>query len=263
MKKLKMQLERITQSSRPGFMMHMVAGYPDLLSSEKIAHQILASGADFLEVQIPFSDPVADGPVIANANEQALRRGTTVAASLAMIERIAASSDKPILIMSYFNIIHHYGVQKFCEKASKIGVQGLIVPDYPYDEEHNNSLIEFTRKNELGFIQVLSSTSRPQRIQEIIKHASGFVYCMARTGITGRKTEINSETVHYLESIRANCELPIAVGFGLSERSQVQALQPYADIMIVGSALIKTYADKPMAEGLKGIEGFMQELVDV
>jgi len=263
MKKLNNQLEKIKASGKPGFMMHMVAGYPDLKSSERIASQILESGADLLEVQIPFSDPVADGPVIARANELALSNGVTVEDSLSMIERIVGSTEKPILIMTYFNIIHRYGAEQFCRRANELGVQGLIVPDYPFDEEVHNSLILFTKRYELALIQVLASTTKPQRMEGIVRHASGFVYCMARTGTTGRKTEINSQTIEYLESVRASCDLPLAVGFGLSDKAQVEALKPYAEIMIVGSALIKEYADKALETGLKRIKKFMKGLIVV
>ncbi len=261
MNRLNQTLARIKNSEQPGFMMHMVAGFPDLESSERIAKTILNSGADLIEVQIPFSDPVADGPVIAHANEVALQQGVTVDDSLQMIARLASSTPSPILIMTYFNIIHHYGVERFCKQASKIGVQGLIIPDYPYDEEENNSLIQSSRENDLALVQVIASTTRPARIKTIVSHGSGFVYCMARTGITGRKTEINRQTVEYLESVRAICELPMAVGFGLSEKSQIEGLKPYADIMVVGSALINTYAKTPLVEGLKNIENFMAGLM--
>ena len=261
MKKLNSQLDQIQSSGKPGFMMHMVAGYPDLESSEKIATQILESGADLLEVQIPFSDPVADGPVIARANEVALKNGVTVGASLLMIQRIVASTEKPILIMTYFNIIQNYGVEAFCKRAAEIGVQGLIVPDYPFDEEKDNALIKLAKTNNLALIQVIASTSRADRIQEIVKYASGFIYCMARTGTTGRKTDINLQTINYLESVRASCDLPMAVGFGLSERSQVRALKGYAQIMVVGSALINEYSDKPLDKGLKRIKNFMEGLI--
>jgi len=262
MKKLNEQLHKMKDSARTNFMMHMVAGYPDLAGSERIARQILNSGADLLEVQIPFSDPVADGPIIARANELALSNGTTVDASLLMIKRIVVSTEKPILIMTYFNIIHHYGVEQFCKRAAEMGVFGLIVPDFPFDEEPHNSLIKYTGEYNLALVQVIASTTRANRILEIVNHASGFVYCMARTGITGRKTEINPHTINYLESVRASCELPLAVGFGLSEKNQVRELAPYADIMVVGSALIREYAEKPLEEGLKSISSFMQGLID-
>ena len=203
---------------------------------------------------------MADGPIIASANELALQRGATVAGSLEMIQRIASSTDKPILIMSYFNIIHRYGVEAFCDMAKGIGVQGLIVPDYPLDEEEGNSLLVHCEKQDLALIQVVASTTRDKRLKKIAEAATGFVYCMARTGTTGKKTSISQETTDYLVNIRENTTIPLAVGFGLSERSQVDALQPDADIMIVGSALIREYADKPLNEGWQGIQTFMERL---
>ncbi len=260
MEKLNKQLAIIKASNKPGFMMHTVAGYPDMKSSAEIASTILDAGADILEIQIPFSDPVADGPVIAAANEIALRGGATVEDCLDLIKDVTDSTDKPILIMTYFNIVHHYGVEKFTQKAREIDVQGLIVPDYPFDEDGGNGLIEHCHKNDLALIQVMASTTRPERRADIIEHASGLVYCMARTGTTGEKTVISSETKTYLESVKRVCPLPLAVGFGLSDREQVQALKPHADIMVVGSALIKEYADKPLDEGLQAVRNFMRNL---
>lgn len=258
--KLNNQIELIKASGEPGFMMHIVAGYPDMDSSKKIAEKLLEEGVDILEVQIPFSDPVADGSVIAGANEKALANGATVASSLAMIEELIAGTDKPVIIMSYFNIIYRYGVEAFCKRASSMGVQGLIVPDYPVDEDEADQLIRSSRENKLAFVQVLASTSRPERIQRLTENASGFIYCMARTGITGKKTTVSEETLSYLENVRSQSSLPIAVGFGLSTKEQVSALQDHAEIMIVGSALIKTYSGLPIKEGLEAVAGFVREL---
>lgn len=260
MNKLNQKLKDIQASQRPGFMMHIIAGYPDMECSAKIAEQLLSSGADILEIQIPFSDPVADGPVIAKANEDALEKGATVKGSFDMIESIANSTDNPIVIMTYFNIIHRYGVEAFCKKAASAGAQGLIVPDYPFDEEPGNELLAYSTQYALALIQVIASTTRLERIKQISQIGTGFVYCMARTGITGKKTTISAETTSYLERVKANCPLPVAVGFGLSERSQIEALEPYADIMIVGSALIWEYADLPLEIGLKNIIDFMNRL---
>ena len=262
MQKLNAKLDEIKQADNPGFMMHIVAGFPDLQSSARIAKKILDTGADFLEIQIPFSDPVADGPVIASANEIALSGGATVKKSLDMIEQIAGSSQKPILIMTYFNIIHKYGVEDFCKKAQMIGVQGLIVPDYPFDEDTGNQLLKFAGQYDLAFIQVVAANTRKSRIKAIARTSSGFVYCMARTGITGTKTTISSQTVEYLETVRRNSVLPIAVGFGLSEKSQIKMLKPYADVMVVGSALIREYANKPIEAGLDAVSDFMQGLTN-
>ena len=260
MQKLTQTLAALKREERPGYMMHMVAGFPDFDSSIKIAKRILESGADLLEIQIPFSDPIADGPVIASANEIALENGTTVRMSFDIIEELTRISNKPILIMTYFNIVHRYGVETFCKKASDVGVQGLIIPDYPIDEDVGNELILYCKESKLALIQVVASTTKPERMIEISKKATGFVYCMTRTGITGKKTVISPQTIEYLETVRNNCSLPLAVGFGLSEKSQVKALTPYADLMIVGSALIREYANKPIEVGLTAVDIFMQKL---
>ncbi len=262
MKRLNTKLNEIKERGCPGFMMHTVAGFPDMESSEVIAQKILDSGADILEIQIPFSDPVADGPIIASANELALARGATVAGSLEMIKRIASANDNPILIMTYFNIIHRYGVEAFCEMAKEIGVQGLIVPDYPLDEDKGNSLILHCEKQNLALVQVVASTTREDRLEKIAEAASGFVYCMARTGTTGKKTNISQKTTDYLVNVRKNVAIPLAVGFGLSDSSQVEMLEAYADIMVVGSALINEYAEKSLIEGLQAIQVFMERLTN-
>lgn len=262
MNKLTRQLKTIQSSGRPGYMMHIVAGYPDLGGSRQVAKTILNTGADFLEIQIPFSDPVADGPVIASANETALANGVTVRSSLDLIEEITGSTEKPIIIMSYFNIIHRYGVEAFCKKARSIGVQGLIIPDYPYDEDDGDELIRHCQDNQLAFIQVLASTTTNERMAQISRTASGFLYCMARTGITGKTTTINEETKAYLQNVKNHSSLPLAVGFGISGNDQVKALQPYAEIMVVGSALINTYTNKPLGTGLVAVKKFIKNLLD-
>jgi len=261
MRKLNSMLEQIKASGQPGFMMHTVAGYPDMESSAEIARTILDAGADILEIQIPFSDPVADGPVIASANEIALKGGATIDSCLELIEEIVNATVKPILIMTYFNIVHHFGVERFTLKAQEIGAQGLIIPDYPFDEDSGNGLIEQCRNNNLALIQVMASTTRPKRQTDIIQHASGLLYCMARTGTTGEKTVIGHDTKTYLQNVKDQTELPIAVGFGISDKRQVKTLSPYADIVVVGSALIAEYADKPLAAGRKAVNVFIQDLM--
>ncbi len=261
MSKLKQQLTAVKQSNKSAFMMHVVAGFPDMCSSELIAKKILESGADILEIQIPFSDPIADGPVIASASEESLKHGTSVADYLNLIDKITKATHKPILIMTYFNIVHKYGVKKFCKKAKSIGVAGLIIPDFPFDEETGDQLIDECRKNKLVFIQFVSSTTRSDRMKEIMKHANGFVYCVARAGTTGKKTDINKDVVDYLKNVRKHTKLPIAVGFGISDKKQVDQLSLYADIMIVGSALIKEYAGKSVEDGLIAIGRFMKRLI--
>ncbi len=224
-------------------MMHIVAGYPTLGASEAIARQILKSGADFLEIQIPFSDPIADGPLIASANEAALKAGMTVQKSLELIGRVARFTDKPIFIMTYFNIIYRYGVAAFCKIACQLGVAGLIVPDFPFDEEPGNQLLRHCRQNELDFVPVIALNTCTNRLEQILKIPSPFIYCVARAGTTGGKTVVSAELISYLQRVRHVSDKSLMVGFGLSKKSQIVTLEPYADIVVIGSALMREYGN--------------------
>lgn len=233
-------------------MTHLVAGYPSLAESEKIALALARSGAALLEIQFPFSDPVADGPVIAAANATALKNGVTVKNCFAMVRRVAARAGAPVLIMTYFNIVFAAGAELFCRRARAAGAAGLIVPDYPCDEESSNHLIRYCKKYRLDFIPVIAPNTRPDRLKTVLRHGSGFVYCVARRGTTGKKTAIDPSIAHYLKRVRLLTRLPLAVGFGLSEKAQLTALQPHADIAVIGTALMAHYDDIP---------GFMASLI--
>ncbi len=259
MNKIEAATKALKETGKLGIMAHIVAGYPSLEDSKGIAETLLES-VEILEVQIPFSDPIADGPVIAGANAEALEKGVTVNESLEMIGQLAAGTDKPILIMTYFNIIHHYGVQAFCKKAKTLGVQGLIVPDYPFDEDTGNGLLTAAKENDLALIQVMAPTTKPERMKAVAEHGSGFIYCMARVGITGNKTEIGEDTAAYLKQVREQTDLPLAVGFGLSEKAQLEAIKPYADIAVIGSALIRNYQGKSLPEAQDSIRTFLADL---
>lgn len=259
MNRLDAVLSNLKSQKRMIVMAHMVMGYPNLENSEEIAQAILKY-ADILEVQIPFSDPIADGPVIAKANEVALDQGATVDAILKKMESIAKKSHKPIVAMTYFNIILNSDIERFCQICSKIGIQGLIVPDYPFDEEESNDLITACQKNQLAWVPVVAPTTTPTRLKEVLKHGNDFVYAMARTGTTGQKTTIDEKLRNYLKKIRAATTLPIAVGFGIQSKSQIEGLKGHADIAVIGSALIREYRDKPLEEGIKVISKFLSNL---
>ncbi|MBU0577011.1 tryptophan synthase subunit alpha [Patescibacteria group bacterium] len=238
-------------------MTHLVAGYPSLKASEELALVMSKAGADILEIQIPFSDPIADGHVIAEANAKALQQGVKVSDCLKMIGRLSKKVSTPIFIMTYFNVVFHFGVDKFCKLASEKNVQGLIIPDYPFDEEESNGLIASCKNHSLSFVPVLAPNTRPDRMREVLKQGSGFVYCVARVGTTGSKTTIDKKTIQYLKNVRKLSNIPVAVGFGLSEKVQMKAIEPYADIAVIGTALIKQYKDRPLQKGKKAVREFL------
>lgn len=238
-------------------MTHLVAGYPTLSDSEEYAITMAESGVNILEIQIPFSDPIADGPVIAEANIEALKNGATTQKCFDMIGRLNDKLDTPIVIMTYFNVVFRFGMEKFCKLALASGVASLIIPDYPFDEEKGNGLIAMCAKYHLNFVPVVSPNIKQDRLKSVLQHGSGFVYCVARKGTTGSKTIIGKDTADYLKRVRKLTKLPIGVGFGLSEKSQMNALEPYADIGIMGTALIKQYQNKSLSQGIKSIKQFL------
>ncbi len=232
-------------------MTHIVAGFPSLKESEKIALIMAQNGVDFIEIQIPFSDPVADGPTIMAANQRALEGGIKVEDCFELMKRIELKMRekgsgktqgilaKPkFLFMSYFNILHHYGVEKFCKRAMESGCYGLIVPDMPIDEEKNEGYLRACKKYQLKAIQVVSPLTDEKRLKELAKYADGFVYCVSRFGITGQTTTLNKKLGNYIKRVRKHIKIPVAVGFGISKKDHVKAVHSNAEIAVIGSKII-------------------------
>lgn len=238
MKLLNQKLQELRKTGRLGFMAHVVVGYPLLEDTIKIVRQMEKSGVDIVELQIPFSDPLADGPTIMRACEESLRNGTKVSDAFSIMKRLSKEVSTPLLFMAYYNNVFRYGVEKFCRDAHDAGCEGLIVPDVPLDEEENEHFIASLAKSDLANIRVVSPSSTKERLQKNAAVGTGFVYAAARQGITGAKETLNSELRTYLERIRKVFTIPIAVGFGISKKEHLQALKGHADIAIVGSALI-------------------------
>lgn len=234
-------------------MTHIVAGYPTLKESEKIAIAMHESGVSFIEVQMPFSDPIADGPTIMKANEVALQNGMTTRKCLNLIKKLKKKIKIPILIMTYFNIAFNHGLEKFCKEAASAKVYGLIIPDMPIDEEKHENYIGFCRKYNLHPIQVISPITPPERLRAISKVASGFVYCISTYGTTGTRSKLNPELEKYLENVKKYIKLPLAVGFGISTKEQAKLAGKKADIIVIGSKIINLRNIVKIKSFLKGV----------
>lgn len=219
-------------------MTHVIIGYPTLKDTVKIVKTMANSGVDMIELQIPFSDPLADGPTIMGACEKSLINGTKVKDAFVLMKKLSAEVKIPLLFMSYFNIVFRYGVEKFCRDAKNSGTYGLIVPDMPVDEEREEHYFAACKKYGLNNIQVISPASTDERLRKNAKVESGFVYFTSHQGITGVKDKLNPDLISNLQKIRKFFSVPIAVGFGISKREHIEKLAPYADIAVVGSAII-------------------------
>lgn len=216
-----------------------MAGYPDLATSEALVKTMAEAGAAMVEIQIPFSDPVADGPVIMQANETALRQGMTPDLCFGLMARIKPSVTIPLLFMTYYNIVLRFGVEEFCRRAAAVGAYGLIVPDIPYHEEPYDHFLAACQAHHLHPIQVVSPLTPERRLEHIAAVASGFIYCVSHTGLTGDRHSQHKEFIEYLNRVRRFTDLPLAVGFGISTREQVTALTGLADIVVMGSQVIR------------------------
>jgi len=218
-------------------MTHLVLGYPSLEVNRQVIRGMVNGGVDLVEMQIPFSEPVADGPVISMACQEAIAGGITVRECLDFAAEMTAEHSIPFLFMTYFNIIFRYGQEAFLERAKSMGIRGFIVPDLPPEE--GESYLRQAQQSGIAPIQIFAPTSTDARMRELAAAAQGFIYCVARRGVTGAQTSFSSEFDDYLRRCRAATDLPLAVGFGIQDREDVAALAGKADIAVIGTRTIR------------------------
>jgi tryptophan synthase alpha chain len=239
-------------------MIHVVVGYPSLERTKQLVCVMEKAGVDFVELQIPFSDPLADGPTIMKACEVSLEHGTRVKDAFRIAKQLSKEVEMPLLFMGYYNTIFKYGAKRFCRDSHLVGISGLIIPDMPIEEEEEEHLSKFAQQNDLHLIRVISPASTEKRLQKNGKAAGGFVYCAARQGITGAKKDLSLDLKNYLKKVRRDIKVPIAVGFGISSREHIKALKGHADVAVVGSALIDVVNSSKNTE--QDVSHFIQEL---
>ncbi len=218
-------------------MTHIVLGYPSLEVNREVIKQMVENGVDCIEMQIPFSEPMADGPVILKANQDALAAGITVTDCFTFAAETVQKHDIPFLFMTYYNIIFKYGEEAFFKRASECGLKGFIVPDLP--PEMGESFLALAEKYQLSPILIYAPTSTDARMQELATYGTGFIYCVARRGVTGKKSEFDQDFDSYLARCRASTTLPLAVGFGIQSKEDIEALKGKADMAVIGSRTIR------------------------
>ncbi len=235
-------------------MTHIVLGYPSLDDSYRVVEAMVKAGVDLMELQIPFSEPTADGPVIARANQKAIDRGITVEQCLETAQRITGSFSIPFLFMTYYNIPFKYGIDRFVLAMSDRGIRGAIIPDLPPEE--GQDYLEAMDKQGLDPVLIFSPATSLERMRYIASSARGFIYCVARKGVTGRDTDLSSELIDYLGRCREATNLPIAVGFGIKRKADLDFLKGKADIAVVGTQSIKIMEE----EGITAVGEFIRSL---
>lgn len=219
----------------------LTSGDPDFTTTERLVDRIAESGADIVELGVPFSDPLADGPSIQASSFRALQTGATVSGVLRNVASIRNRCDVPVVLMTYFNPVQKYGLERFASDAAKAGADGVIITDLPFEEAGDWKRAADAAN--LATIQLIAPTSTKDRIELGAKMASGFIYCVSRTGVTGARSEVPAELRALVDTIRRASDLPVAVGFGISSPEHVRHVTAFADGAVVGSALVNVVAD--------------------
>lgn len=234
-------MNKISDAFKNGkaFIGFVTAGDPDLETSREIMVKMAQAGCDLIEIGIPFSDPIAEGPVIQEANLRSLSDGTTTDKVFSLAREVSAEVDIPLVFMTYLNVLFKYGYDKFLDNAKKSGISGVIIPDLPFEEKAE--LQSVAQKYDIDVISLIAPTSE-QRIQMIAKEAQGFVYEVSSLGVTGVRSEIKTDLESITKAVKSATDIPVAIGFGISTPEQAKKYSAVADGVIVGSAIVKIIA---------------------
>lgn len=246
-------------ASKPGLVAYLTAGDPDLKATRNIALAAIDAGADVIELGVPFSDPLADGPVIQRASERALAHGTKLADVLGLAKELrAARPNAGLVIFSYFNPILRFGLEKFCATAEAAGIDGVLITDMIVEEA--GEYLECLERHKLASIFLAAPTSPDARLKQIAAASKGFVYAISRVGITGTQKSLAADAEALVKRLRQFTVLPIAVGFGVSNAEHFNAVGEFADAAVVGSALVATIERSKPADAPSSIARFIQDL---
>lgn len=244
--------KKLRKNGRKVLIPYIMSGDPSLNSTMSYVLDLEKAGADIIELGVPFSDPLADGPTIQRASERSLWHGTTLRKVLALVKDIRKQSDIPLILMTYCNPVFKFGIEAFVKEAARAGVDGVIIPDLIPDEAHD--FMKIAKRYGLDTIFLLAPTSTRERINKVVKSSTGFIYFVAITGITGSKLAIGKDMKNTLDSVKRTTNKPVAVGFGISNPAEAATVAELADGIIIGSAIVKL-----IAQG-KSIKGFIRNI---
>ena len=261
MGRIEAAFNELKRRGKKGFIPFITAGDPDLTTTADILIELAQAGATVIELGVPFSDPMADGPVIQRASERALKHGFGIGDILGVVASVRRTIETPIILFSYFNPLLQFGVKRLAQEAKAAGVDGVLVTDMTPEEagEFESEL----RAQDLDMIFLIAPTSTDERLKLVAQHARGFIYAVSRAGVTGVRTNVSAEAEKLVNRMRRFSSLPIAVGFGISNATQVKDVQRYADAAVIGSAIVSEIERLQGATDLaKRIGGFVKQFSD-
>lgn len=236
MNNIEKTFNKLRKRNELAFIAYLTAGDFGLETTYNTIKTLSEAGTDLIEIGIPYSEPVADGPVIEKASERALKNGTTIDDIFEMVSKVKKEVNTPLLVMTYYNCIFKYGDRKFIDKCRETGVEGIIVPDLPHEE--SDELMRIASEAGLSYIVFVTPTSK-DRIRKITANANGFIYCVSTTGVTGTRAKLPVHIAEFLSGIKEMTDIPRAVGFGISTPEQIRELSENCEAVIVGSAIVK------------------------
>lgn len=246
----------LREKNEKALITYVTSGDPDLDTTYNLVFEKERAGADIIELGIPYSDPLADGPVIQRASERALKSGTNIDSVFQLVKRIREKTEIPLVFLVYFNAVYRFGMERFLENCREYGIDGLIIPDLPMEER--KEINELMKDYPVDLIPLVAPTSE-DRIKEVVSEGNGFVYCISSNGVTGTRSEFQVDLEEFMNKIKKYTTLPLAIGFGISDEETVRNLKGICDGVIVGSAIIKK-----IEEGIKegNIENRVFEFVN-
>jgi len=259
MSKIEVTLRTPKDNGRKGFIPFVTAGDPDLETSLEIVRTLAKSGADIIELGVPFSDPMADGPTIQRSSQRALENGTNLRSVVALVERFRETFDTPIVLFSYLNPLMQYGVERLAATCEQIGIDGILVTDAIDDEA--SEIAAILRGKNIELISLIAPTTTDERLKRISGSAAGFLYAVSRAGVTGARSEMSNAAEILVGRARQFTNLPIAVGFGISTRDQVLDVWKYADAAVVGSAIVAEIERSSASNAVRNVELLLHSLL--
>ncbi|MFC1552677.1 tryptophan synthase subunit alpha [Candidatus Latescibacterota bacterium] len=249
MRALEKTFKELQSQGRKAFIAYITAGDPDIQATVRLVRELEAGGVDIIELGIPFSDPIADGPVNQAAAQRALKNDINLGMILDAVKTIRQDSDIPIVFFSYINPIIAYGMERFASDAKASGLSGALILDMPPEEAGDYKIL--MEDNNLDTIFLVSPITPVDRIDLIVKHASGFVYYVSQMGVTGERNDVSETIPQMVEEIKSRTDIPVAVGFGISTPDQVRGIAEHADGVIVGSSIVKRIGEKGIHSGFE------------
>ncbi|MDE5993858.1 MAG: tryptophan synthase subunit alpha [Oscillospiraceae bacterium] len=258
MNRIEKALAELKDKNEKALITFVTAGDPDLETTEKLVLEMFDNGADIIEIGVPFSDPVAEGKVIQAASLRSLSNGTDLTKIFGTVENLRKKTDKPLILMMYVNTIFRFGTERFFKLCSEKGIDGVIVPDLPFEER--DEIRSFAEDNGIIPISLVAPTSH-QRIESIASDAHGFLYCVSSTGVTGTRSKFSTNFDEFFGEIKKSCKVPAMVGFGISGPEQAAKMGSYCDGVIVGSAIVKIIAEYGR-KSVKKVGEFVRSLKD-